>query len=104
MMTALTDYLPDDEARALYKLGDAAHDFDHVWRVTAMAIRLARGEVLAVRGPLHAGRLGRLEVARLRHQPVQGDGDLRLPVRSAGERAGRVPAERVADELQALAR
>jgi uncharacterized protein len=53
-------YLTDDEARALYTLlhvepdhagesvgdsvGDSAHDFDHVWRVTTMAIRLAHSE------------------------------------------------------------
>jgi uncharacterized protein len=43
-MTVLTDYLTDDEARALYHVGDAAHDFDHVWRVTTMAMRLARSE------------------------------------------------------------
>jgi uncharacterized protein len=41
---ALADYLTDDEARALYADGDAAHDFDHVWRVTTLAIRLAQSE------------------------------------------------------------
>lgn len=39
-----TDYLTDDEARGLYVQGDAAHDFDHVWRVTRMAIRIAQAE------------------------------------------------------------
>lgn len=33
-----------DEARALYAAGDAAHDFDHVLRVTTMAVFLARCE------------------------------------------------------------
>lgn len=41
--TELT-YLADDEARALYSEGDAAHDFDHVWRVTTLAVRLAQEE------------------------------------------------------------
>jgi uncharacterized protein len=39
-----TGILSDDEARALYAAGDAAHDFDHVWRVTTLAIRLAQSE------------------------------------------------------------
>lgn len=56
-MSSLTDFptgfLTDDEARALYRddtndaaanSSDAAHDFDHVWRVTQMAMRLARDE------------------------------------------------------------
>jgi uncharacterized protein len=85
MMTALTDYLPDDEARALYKLGDAAHDFDHVWRVTAMAIRLARGEgadVTVVR------------LAALLHD---------VPVPEAGENSGKAesPARRRAHHMAA---
>lgn len=33
-----------DEARQLYAAGDAAHDFDHVWRVTRLACYLARAE------------------------------------------------------------
>ena len=44
-------FLTNDEARALYTgggaddaAGDAAHDFDHVWRVTQLAIRLAQSE------------------------------------------------------------
>jgi uncharacterized protein len=49
-------FLTDDEARALYTVGgtggntgdnlggDAAHDFDHVARVTALALRLATEE------------------------------------------------------------
>src|SRR5688572_33336779 len=40
MLTGFTD----EEARALYAVGDAAHDFDHVWRVTTLAIRLAQSE------------------------------------------------------------
>ena len=38
-------YLTEDEARALYAQGDdAAHDFDHVLRVTHMAQRIALAE------------------------------------------------------------
>jgi uncharacterized protein len=49
-MTLLTEpvltetYLTDDEARTLYTVGDAAHDFDHVRRVTMLAIRIAQQE------------------------------------------------------------
>jgi uncharacterized protein len=49
-MTILTDdiVLTDEEARALYavgdSMGDSAHDFDHVWRVTRLAMRLAQSE------------------------------------------------------------
>lgn len=38
------DYLTDEQARALYVTGDAAHDFDHVLRVTRMAVRIAAAE------------------------------------------------------------
>lgn len=37
-------FLTDDEARALYTEGDAAHDFDHVERVTRLALRIAQTE------------------------------------------------------------
>lgn len=37
-------YLQVDEARQLYIAGDAAHDFDHVWRVTRLAAQLATAE------------------------------------------------------------
>lgn len=44
----LFTYLTDAEARALYGAegaeNDAAHDFDHVWRVTQLAMRLAQAE------------------------------------------------------------
>lgn len=42
--TFLTDFLTDEEAHRLYTTGDAAHDFDHVWRVTTLAIRIAQAE------------------------------------------------------------
>jgi len=34
----------EDEARALYAAGDAAHDFDHVLRVTRLALQIAAAE------------------------------------------------------------
>ncbi|MCC9076190.1 HD domain-containing protein [Litorilinea aerophila] len=37
-------YLTEEEARALYVQGDAAHDFDHVLRVTRLAEQIARAE------------------------------------------------------------
>lgn len=37
-------YLTVDEARQLYLDGDAAHDFDHIWRVTQLATQLAQAE------------------------------------------------------------
>ena len=37
-------YLTENEARALYVTGDAAHDFDHVLRVTRLATRIAAAE------------------------------------------------------------
>lgn len=36
--------LTEDEAKALYEHGDAAHDFDHVLRVTRLAVQIARAE------------------------------------------------------------
>lgn len=44
MSSAGDDFLTDSEARALYAVGDAAHDFDHVWRVTTLAVRIAQSE------------------------------------------------------------
>lgn len=40
----LSRYLQVDEAQQLYAAGDAAHDFDHVWRVTRLAVKLAQAE------------------------------------------------------------
>jgi uncharacterized protein len=39
-----TIWLSDDEARRLYAAGDAAHDFDHVLRVTHLAVYIAQAE------------------------------------------------------------
>jgi uncharacterized protein len=38
------ELLTDDEARALYDVGDAAHNFDHIWRVKTLAVRIAQSE------------------------------------------------------------
>src|SRR5688572_10526839 len=44
----ISTYLTDDEARALYEMtgasNDSAHDFDHVARVTDLAVRIAAAE------------------------------------------------------------
>jgi uncharacterized protein len=37
-------WLTEAEAQALYRAGDAAHDFDHVLRVTRLAGRIAQAE------------------------------------------------------------
>lgn len=42
--TVTTAALSEAEARALYVTGDAAHDFDHVLRVTRLALHLAAAE------------------------------------------------------------
>lgn len=39
-----SQYVTVDAARQLYQSGDAAHDFDHVWRVTQLAVQLAAAE------------------------------------------------------------
>jgi uncharacterized protein len=44
-----TQYLSEAEARDLYINGDAAHDFDHVLRVTRLAKRIANDEGADVR-------------------------------------------------------
>lgn len=43
-MNQTNRYLTTEEARQLYAAGDAAHDFDHVLRVAALAVRLAEAE------------------------------------------------------------
>lgn len=40
----MTAWLTVDDARALYATGDAAHDFDHVLRVTHLAVQIAAAE------------------------------------------------------------
>jgi len=43
-MTDSTLILSDNEARALYTGDDAAHDFDHIWRVTQLGCQIAQAE------------------------------------------------------------
>ncbi len=38
------EWLGEDEAAGLYAAGDAAHDFDHVRRVTRLAVHIAQAE------------------------------------------------------------
>ena len=38
------EYLSEADARDLYQTGDSAHDFDHVLRVTQLAVRVAQAE------------------------------------------------------------
>ena len=44
MNPSTNPFLTIDEARSLYVAGDAAHDFDHVLRVTELARRIAVAE------------------------------------------------------------
>lgn len=65
MQIAESAYLPLDVARQLYQTGDAAHDFDHVWRVTCLAVHLAEAE---------GADTGVVQIAALLHDvPVEPD-------------------------------
>jgi uncharacterized protein len=44
MSTSESAYLSEEEARRLYQSGDAAHDFDHILRVTHLAHYIAERE------------------------------------------------------------
>lgn len=69
-----------DQARALYVQGDAAHDFDHVLRVTALAVKIAEAEgadieIVRTAALLHDiglddGRLSHEQVAAQRAQDI----------------------------------
>lgn len=64
-------FLSEDEARALYSAGDAAHDFDHVLRVTRLAVRIAaaegaNGEVVRLAALLHDAPVTQQSVAERR--------------------------------------
>ena len=72
-----------EQARALYAAGDAAHDFDHVLRVTALAVHIAQAEgadveIVRTAALLHdigldTGRVGHEEVAAERaHEILAG--------------------------------
>lgn len=62
----MTGMLDESEIRALYAAGDAAHDFDHVLRVTRMGERIATAEGADVAVVVAA--------ALLHDVPVQGAG------------------------------
>lgn len=83
-----------EEARALYLAGDAAHDFDHVQRVTLLADRIAAAEQ-ADRTVVH--------LAALLHDlptPADETGDHRTAHHlRAGERARQLLRERGAPEM-----
>lgn len=69
-----------EQARALYAGGDTAHDFEHVLRVTALAVRLAEAEgadveIVRTAALLHDigldnGRVGHEEVAAQRAREI----------------------------------
>ena len=72
-----------EQARALYAAGDAAHDFDHVLRVTTLAVHIAQAEgadveIVRTAALLHDigldnGRVGHEEVAAKRaHEILAG--------------------------------
>ena len=72
-----------EQARALYAAGDAAHDFDHVLRVTTLAVHIAQAEgadveIVRTAALLHDigldnGRVGHEEVAAERaHEILAG--------------------------------
>lgn len=67
----MTTWLTEDDARTLYAASDAAHDFDHVLRVTHLAVQIAANE---------GADLTVVRLAALLHDlptPPQLDGDHR---------------------------
>ncbi len=82
-----------EQARALYAAGDAAHDFDHVLRVTALAVHIAQAEgadVEIVRTAALLHDIG-LDNGRVGHEEVAAE-------RTRGILAGQPP-----DQVQAVA-
>ena len=96
-----------EQARALYATGDAAHDFDHVLRVTALAVHIAQAEgadveIVRTAALLHDigldnGRMGHEEVAAerargiLAGQPQEKVEAVTQAIRSHRFRAGPPP-------------
>ena len=96
-----------EQARALYAAGDAAHDFDHVLRVTALAVHIAQAEgadveIVRTAALLHDigldnGRVGHEEVAAerargiLAGQPPEKVEAVTQAIRSHRFRAGPPP-------------
>lgn len=82
-----------EQARALYTTGDAAHRFDHVLRVTALAIKIAQAEgadVEIVRTAALLHDVG-LENGRAEHEQV------------AAERAYHILAGQPPEKIEAVA-
>lgn len=82
-------YLPMEEARQLYMDGDAAHDFDHVWRVTQLATKLAQDEGADVTVVQLAALLHDVPVEVDHEQSIANDG------RDGGGAAAVASAEKV---------
>ena len=96
-----------EQARALYAAGDAAHDFDHVLRVTALAVHIAQAEgadveIVRTAALLHDigldnGRVGHEEAAAerargiLAGQPPEKVEAVAQAIRSHRFRAGPPP-------------
>jgi len=96
-----------EQAHALYSTGDAAHDFDHVLRVTALAVHIAQAEsanveIVRTAALLHDigldnGRVGHEEVAAerargiLAGQPPEKVEAVAQAIRSDRFRAGPPP-------------
>jgi len=96
-----------EQARALYAAGDAAYDFDHVLRVTALAIQIAQAEgadveIVRIAALLHDigldnGRVGHEEAAAerargiLASQPPEKVEAVAQAIRSHRFRAGPPP-------------
>jgi len=82
-----------EQARALYTEGDAAHDFDHVLRVTALAVKIAQAEgadVETVRAAALLHDIG-LDHGRERHEEI------------AAERAYQILADQPSEKVEAVA-
>ncbi len=80
-----------EQARALYSAGDTAHQFDHVLRVTALAVRIAEAEgadvdIVRTAALLHDNGL---DDGRARHEQVAAE---RARTILAGHPQGRVEA------------
>jgi uncharacterized protein len=90
-----------EEARVYYPANDPAHDFDHVLRVLALALRLAEragadAEIVQTAALLH-------DTARPEEQATGADHALQGAARARQVLAGRMPAEKVEAVAQAIA-
>lgn len=95
------DLLNETEIRQLYAAGDAAHDFDHVLRVTQMGVRIAQAEGADVEIVRAAAQLHDLPVAgsgRSVHHLAAADFAAEI-LRTAGMDARRI--EKVVHCIQA---